>query len=150
MKVTMGDSELCIKPFVQGTDNKEKVYELLLHSLEWALGVSKGASFSNLSNVLMFQNGFQSWAPTGPVQTSSHQQYATMICLMIRTRAFRCWFISLSIWAARFWRFRLTIMKTTRVISPIRPVCVCAGISGKHVLVFYHRIAHGQPEDAEC
>ena len=76
MKVTMGDSELCIKPFVQGTDNKEKVYELLLHSLEWALGVSKGASFSNLSNVLMFQNGFQSWAPTGPVQTSSHQQYA--------------------------------------------------------------------------
>jgi len=35
-----------------------------------------GSSFKDLQNVLIFQNGFQSWAPSGPVQGTQKQEYA--------------------------------------------------------------------------
>merc|ERR1711871_554504 len=37
---------------------------------------SQGSSFENLDKILIFQNGFQSWAPTGPVQGTQTQEYA--------------------------------------------------------------------------
>ena len=37
---------------------------------------SQESSFKNLDKILIFQNGFQSWAPTGPVQGTQTQEYA--------------------------------------------------------------------------
>ena len=37
---------------------------------------TNGSSFKNLNQVLVFQNGFQSWAPSGPVQGTQSQEYA--------------------------------------------------------------------------
>ena len=37
---------------------------------------ANGSSFKNLNQVLVFQNGFQSWAPSGPVQGTQSQEYA--------------------------------------------------------------------------
>ena len=37
---------------------------------------SQGSSFKDLDKILIFQNGFQSWAPSGPVQGTQTQEYA--------------------------------------------------------------------------
>lgn len=68
-------TSVCVSANVRlKTPNKGK--KIILHSIEYKFSFGSGASFASLQNVLMYQNGFQSWAPTGPIQTTSKQQYA--------------------------------------------------------------------------